>query len=140
MYKEISDEDRENLHRSHCMTLTEIDGTIYSPRGGEYASDGSSINAVIRYNSCLTQIHRLERIFQDNYSTIINFIQSCKGMKISRHWQLKLCEIKANSFLIAELTNQLIIRAQLEGDSLKIYHLPIEPHQICWQNLTRNIF
>lgn len=127
--EEISDEDRYEIRRSHCMIPTEIDGGIYFPRGGGYASDGSSINAVIKYNSCLAQILRLERIFQDNYSAIMDFVQSCLGMKISRHWQLKLIEMNTPFFVILELTNHIIMRAQLENNSLKFSKIIlVTPH------------
>ena len=118
--EQISDETRASLRSNHCMTLTEIDDKIYFPRGGGYASDGSSINAVRKHNLYLNQVHILERVFKDKNIEIMEYIQSKLGMELNRHWTLKLLKTNAYSFTIIELINLIVMHLNLSGNSLQI--------------------
>ena len=120
LLEEISDETRASLRSNHCTTLTEIDGKIYFPRGGGYASDGSSINAVRKRNLYLNQVNLLERIFQEKNIEIMEYIQSKLGMELNYHWTLKLLKMNAYSFTIIELINLISIHLNLSGNSLQI--------------------
>lgn len=120
LLEEISDETRASLRSNHCMTLTEIDDKLYFPRGGGYASDGSSINAVRKRNLYSNQVHLLERIFQEKNIKIMEYIQSKLGIELNRHWKLKLLKTNAYSFTIIELINLIIMHLNLSGNSLQI--------------------
>ena len=118
--EQISDETRDNLRSNHCMTLTEMDDKLYFPRGGGYASDGSSINAVRKRNLYSNQVNLLERILQEKNIEIMECIQSQVGTELSWHWKLKLLRMDAYSFTIIELINLIIIHLHLSGNSLHI--------------------
>ena len=118
--EQISDETRDNLRSNHCMTLTEIDDKLYFPRGGGYASDGSSINAVRKRNLYSNQVNLLERILQEKNIEIMECIQSKLGMELNHHWTLKLLKMNAYSFTIVELINLIIIHLNLSDNSLQI--------------------
>lgn len=120
LLEEISDETRASLRSNHCMTLTEIDDKLYFPRGGGYASDGSSINAVRKRNLYSNQVHLLERIFQEKNIEIMEYIQSKLGIELNRHWKLKLLKTNAYSFTIIELINLIVMHLNLSGNSLQI--------------------
>ena len=135
LLEEISDETRASLRSNHCMTLTEIDGKIYFPRGGGYASDGSSINAVRKHIFYLNQVHLLERMFQEKSTEIMKYVQSQLGMELNRHWnrhwKLKLLQTNACSFLATELTNLIFMHIHLENNLLKISEITsINPYSI----------
>ena len=130
LLEEISDETRDNLRSNHCMTLTEIDGKIYFPRGGGYASDGSSINAVRKHFFYSNQVHLLELIFKEKNTEIMKYVQSQLGMELNQHWKLKLLQTNACSFLVAELTNLIFMHIHLEK-LLKISEITsINPYSI----------
>ena len=131
LLEEISDETRASLRSNHCMTLTEIDGKIYFPRGGGYASDGSSINAIRKHIFYSNQVHLLELIFKEKNTEIMKYVQSQLGMELNWHWKLKLLQTNACSFLVAELTNLIFMHIHLENNLLKISEITsINPYSI----------
>lgn len=110
MCEEITDAERENLRRNHCLTLTELDGKVYFPRGGGYASDGSSIWAVRHRDYYINLLGLTEWFFLYKGVKLINYVQSQTHIKINRNWQLKLINISANFLELRELSNLLVVR------------------------------
>lgn len=110
----ITDEDRALLRKNGAISLVEIDGKVYFPPGGGYASDGSSIRALREANALWNQMKLMEEwIFKNQsfiYQEIMQFIP--KNQFVER-LHFKLRDFSHTKIIILEAENQVLLEYDL---------------------------
>lgn len=66
----ITDEKRDNIHKSHGMVLTNINGKVYFPLGGGYMSDGFYLEAIRKADYLYEQIESIGKLYLYKYARI----------------------------------------------------------------------
>lgn len=79
---DLSSCDIHRLRESHVNTFVSTsDGTNYSPPGGGYASNGSSLNVTIKADMFLSKINSLENAIIQDEPSLRAQIMAAKGFK-----------------------------------------------------------
>ena len=126
--EEVTDEVRLILRKKHILSPIEIDGKIYFPSGGGYASDGSSVRAVreaddfwnqmklleiwILQNQSIIRREMLEFIPKENFSEVLHF----------RLWKFSHTEIS-----VFEIENRVMMEYNLSEQACKFIFLSMIP-------------
>lgn len=115
----ITDESRALLRKNGALSLVEIDGKIYFPPGGGYASNESSIRAVREADAIWNQMKLMEEWIFKNQSFI------CQEMMrfIPKAQFLKRLQFKLRKFSYKEITVVEITIFEVENKVLLEYNL-----------------
>jgi hypothetical protein len=86
-----SDDDIKMSRTQHVLASTEIDGVVYAPPGGGYASNGTSIEVVLSHdNAVQIFLHLQDHIAQNIDKLVEQEKNEGRGMVPPYHFKLRL--------------------------------------------------
>ncbi len=111
----IDDAKRELIRDAHATTITEVNGKFYFPPGGGYASDGSSVTAVRKYQRFYNWLKLLEIDFRNNINDICEYMKIFTDLPINRNLKLVVKSIEPYGINLLELNNSLMFVCSIDG-------------------------
>lgn len=124
LIKKIDNKDRTSLRKSHVLSLTEIDGKIYFPPGGGYASDGSAVWAVQKADNYWNQVKLMELWLIKNQSFIRSeLMRFIPKKRFVEALHFKLYHFSFEKISIFELENHILIEYNLSRQICKLFFL-----------------
>ncbi|MFZ0887421.1 MAG: hypothetical protein WA005_03135 [Candidatus Binataceae bacterium] len=101
-----SDDDIKKLRSGHVQSMTEVDGVVYAPPGGGYATSGTSMEVVFQHQNACRVLLGLQDHVTKNIDQLVQLARNKGGaMAPPFHFRLKLVapnlieviEIKSNA-------------------------------------------
>lgn len=126
--EEVTDDVRAILRKKHILSPIEIDGKIYFPSGGGYASDGSSVRAVREADDFWNQMKLLEIWILQNQSTIRReMLEFIPKEYFSEALHFRLWKFSHTEISIFEIENRVVMEYNLSEQVCKFIFLGMMP-------------
>lgn len=126
--EEVTDEVRAVLRKKHIISPIELDGKIYFPSGGGYASDGSSFRAVRESDAFWNQMKLMEQWILKNQLFIRQeMIRSIPKGHLIERLHFKLREFSHTKITIFEVNNQVLLEYNLSENICKFVFFDTDP-------------
>lgn len=117
----ITEEQRTQFRKAHGFVFTELeDGTCCTSMGGGYASDGTSMNALLAHDDLYRILESAEQVLSEN---IENYIKSPELVDIFRgnvSVDIRLMACNNSELLLIEENTKILIQMQMDKDEWKI--------------------
>lgn len=120
----LDDETYSKLRKANISTFVELgENKIFCLIGGGYASDGSSLEAVIISNYWHNYIRKVELCIREEFQSIKKYILALDPSSMEKILEIKLLMINEESLILLEKQRNAIIEMNLKSGNTKVYTL-----------------
>jgi hypothetical protein len=102
-----TDADIKTLRSGHVQGMTLIDGVIYAPPGGGYATDGTSMEVVLQHQNAQRTLRRLNDYILKNIQGLVEQARS-EGSSMTPPYDFKLHGIDSERIYVIEANSAVV--------------------------------